>query len=59
MLYIEGEMDAKTTLVHATEIGHQVEDAVHAAVPEARQVRWILAAIGTRVASGSVPPMIA
>jgi len=24
----------------ATEVGRQVEDAVHAAVPEARRVRW-------------------
>jgi cation diffusion facilitator family transporter len=59
MLDIEGEMDAKTTLVHATEIGHQVEDAVHAAVPEARQVRWMPVAIGSRAASGSVLPTIA
>ena len=41
MLDIEGEMDAKTILVHATEIGRRVEDAVRAAVPEVRQVRWI------------------
>jgi cation diffusion facilitator family transporter len=44
MLDIEGVMDDKTTLVHATEVGRQVEDAVHAAVPEARRVRWMPAA---------------
>jgi cation diffusion facilitator family transporter len=44
ILDVEGVMDDETTLVHATEVGRQVEDAVHAAVPEARQVRWVPAA---------------
>jgi cation diffusion facilitator family transporter len=48
MLDIEGEMDAKTMLMNATEIGRQVENAVHAAVPEARQVRWTPFAVGPK-----------
>jgi cation diffusion facilitator family transporter len=40
ILDIEGEMDAATTLADATDLGLQIEDAVHDAVSEARQVRW-------------------
>jgi cation diffusion facilitator family transporter len=47
MLDIEGEMDAATTLADATDLGRQIEDAVHGAVSEARQVRWIPIAIKT------------
>jgi cation diffusion facilitator family transporter len=48
MLDIDGEMDTKTMLVNATEVGRQVENAVHAAVPEARQVRWTPFAVGPK-----------
>jgi cation diffusion facilitator family transporter len=41
LLDIEGEMKADTPLSRATEIGRQIEDAVHLAVPEARQVHWM------------------
>jgi cation diffusion facilitator family transporter len=40
LLDIEGEMQSSTPLSRATEIGRQIEDAVHLAVPEARQVHW-------------------
>jgi hypothetical protein len=46
MIDIDGEMDSQTLLVAATEVGRQVEDAVHAAVPEARRVRWTPVAAG-------------
>jgi cation diffusion facilitator family transporter len=45
ILDIEGEMDPKTMLLQATEVGRLVEEAVHEAVPEARQVRWMPVAI--------------
>jgi hypothetical protein len=55
MLDIDGEMDAETMLLHATEIGRDIEDAVRAAVPEARRVRWIPAAPSRR--SGPAHPL--
>lgn len=41
VLEIEAALPAGTTLERAHAIGRQVEAAVHKAVPEARQVRWI------------------
>jgi cation diffusion facilitator family transporter len=55
ILDIDGELDAETTLVHATELGRQVEEAVRAAVPEARQVRWTPTA--PRPRSGPARPL--
>jgi hypothetical protein len=47
ILDIEGEMDPATPLADATDLGRQIEDAVHGAVSEARQVRWIPTATPT------------
>jgi cation diffusion facilitator family transporter len=41
ILEVEAELDPRTTLDRAHEIGHQVEALVLEAVPEARRVRWI------------------
>ncbi|MCU1347400.1 MAG: cation efflux family protein [Acidobacteria bacterium] len=41
MLDVEGELDGKTSLTDASALARQVEDAVHAAVEEARSVCWI------------------
>jgi hypothetical protein len=57
MLEIEGEMDAETLLVKATDVGRQVEAAIHVAVPKARQVRWAPVAIRTQ--GSSLQPLAA
>lgn len=41
ILDVEGELDGNTSLMSATGMARQVEDAVHAAVEEARMVFWI------------------
>jgi cation diffusion facilitator family transporter len=41
ILEVEGELPASTSLERAEEIGRQVQESVHNAVAEARQVRWI------------------
>jgi cation diffusion facilitator family transporter len=40
MLEVDGELEASTTLEAARRIGNEVEDVVHAAVKQARRVRW-------------------
>lgn len=41
MLDVEGELDGSTSLTDASAMARRVEDAVHAAVEEARSVCWI------------------
>jgi hypothetical protein len=41
LLDVEGELAGETPLAVAEAMAHQVDDAVHAAVEEARVVRWI------------------
>jgi cation diffusion facilitator family transporter len=58
-LELEIELEAGTTLAAVQQIGEQVEGVVHAAVREARRVRWTARGFGRAGASGGThdPPL--